>query len=174
MSDAPKKRASKGKFNPWPWGIGLGLTIVVVVNLYVVYLSRQNAPTLTRSDYYQAGVDFEQTLEAKRASQALGWQPEVSVCPAGSSEGICEVAFRLKDADGRALAGLSGTLVARRADSATHDAKVGFDDMGHGLYIAKVPISKTGYWRLATTFTAEGQTPWLDARRVHIDSAAHP
>lgn len=157
------------KFNPWPWSIALGLGVVVVVNLYVVYLSRQNAPTLTQQDYYQAGLRYEQTLDAKRASAALGWQPEVSVCPEGTVDGVCEVAYRLKGAQGEPIVGFAGALTAYRADDATQDVNVDFEEMGQGLYIAKMPVANAAYWHVNVKFAgADEKTRWLDERRVRI------
>jgi nitrogen fixation protein FixH len=149
------------------WIIAVVLGGTVLANGVMIAIAQRAAPTLEARDAYTQTLDWQHTLEARRAAEALGWRAEVRVCPEGRDDGACAVEYVLRDAAGRPVEGLRGRLDARRADSAGFDAGAELEPRGDGRYVARLPLGAGGAWRLDATL-AGGPAPWFDQRRVSV------
>ncbi len=149
------------------WIIGIVLGGTILANGVMIAIAQRAAPTLEAQDAYTQSLDWQQELEARRAGERLGWRAEVRVCPAGRAGDGCVVEYVMRDAAGRPVVGLRGTLKARRADSAGLDVSAVLDARGEGRYVATLPLGAGGAWRLDARLEG-GAAPWFDRRRVSV------
>ena len=146
--------------NPWPLGIVGGLSVVVGVNLWMLRVAASDPPIPEAERPYEAGVAYEATLAAQRASGALGFRASVDVV-AGRAR------LRLLGQDGAPVDGLQGTRQARRADRADQDFSAAWRPTAPGVYEAEATFPSGGVWRLQSRLEGAA-APFLDDRRVQV------
>ena len=146
--------------NPWPMGIVAGLGVVVSVNLWMVTVAAGDRPIQESERPYEAGVEFEKTLQAQRASVALGYSAQVEVV-----DGVARI--RVSDAQGAPVTGLRGVAEARRSDRADLDFDGQWAETAPGTYVASRPFPQGGHWRLQSRFEGAA-APFLDDRRLAV------
>jgi nitrogen fixation protein FixH len=146
--------------NPWPAGIVGGLGVVVAVNLWMLRVAASDPPIPEAERPYEAGVAFEATLAAQRASNALGFRAELDVLDGRAR-------LRVKDPAGAPVDGLRGVVQVRRADRADADFKAAWQPRGAGVYEADTAFPSNGVWRLQSQLDG-ASAPFLDDRRVAV------
>lgn len=146
--------------NPWPWGVGIGLLMVVGANAAMLTIAVRNAPVLEREQYYEASLVHQATIDARRASAALGWQATVEVAADG-------VRYRILDAEARPVVGLRGELRLTRADTEAADGTLPLVEAAPGEYRGALGATHRGVLRAEARLEG-GAVPWLDERRLVV------
>lgn len=125
--------------------IGLLLMSVGFVVTTVIAAHSDGGPQVV-DDYYQKSVDYEQTQALRGAAENSGWKVDVRNL-ADAVEGR-PLVVSVKDARGRPVSGLKGTLELRRPErSAAHAASALSPVVGApGTYEARVTPDREGLW----------------------------
>ena len=71
-SSARPARPQAGHWIPWIFVAGFAL--VISVNFALIWLAVGSFSGLAEAHPYRAGLDYNQTLAAARAQEALGWK----------------------------------------------------------------------------------------------------
>lgn len=140
----------------WPVGVIAALVFVAGVQTAFVIIASDNAPVLESETAYADALDYDRVIDARRAAAALGYTARVEV-----SGGA--VTYRLTDAAGAPVTGLTGALVYRRADTRAADATHPFTEAAPGVYRAARPAA-AGLLRAEARLAPADGTPWLDRR----------
>lgn len=140
----------------WPYGIIAALGFVIAVQAGLLIIASGNRPVLESETAYEDSLAYDAVVEARRAARALGWTVRVELAPDG-------VQYRLTDAAGQPVVGLTGTLSLTRADTDRTDAEAPFVEVAPGIYRADRP-ARGGLYRLAARLEG-GPDPWIDDRR---------
>jgi nitrogen fixation protein FixH len=164
--------SAQRSFNPWPWGIAALLFTVVAVNLYVWRLASRNAPIVDDASYYQLGVEYQQEIDRRNASAALGWRAHYE----WSAEGV---SLWLLNREGKAVEGLTGELELKRADTRASDLKAPLSSSRPGVYEAKLKGHLGGLHSYRVTLSqpeqaqgeqSQGEQVWLDVGSVTLEA----
>lgn len=156
MSPNPSPRAPGRRRSPWPYAIIAALGFVIAVQAALLTIASGNRPVLESESAYADALEYDTIVEARRAASALGWQVHVEL----SRD---RVQYRLRDAAGQPVSGLTGTLSLKRADTDRGDAESPFSEVAPGVYQAARP-ARGGVYRLAARLEG-GPQPWIDDRR---------
>lgn len=141
----------------WPYAIMGFLGFVVVVQAVFVTVATRNPPVLESETAYADSLHYDDVMQARAASSALGWRVTVEVDDAA-------VRYAIVDGIGAPVTGLSGTLRMGRSDTRAVDAEAAFEEIAPGVYrAARGPGD--GLYRLAARLEG-GPSPWIDDRRA--------
>lgn len=163
-----RKGWAKGpRQNPWPWGIGAGLGVVVVANAIMIDIAISNPSAPAAKDHYAESLRWDEVQAEHGRAQALGWQVELQPCDGVGPQG-CALGLRVRDADGVAVSGLHGRLVAQRADDPAldRDAEV-VATATPGSYQGVLALEQPGLYTVSIRLEG-GAAPWVDERRIRI------
>jgi nitrogen fixation protein FixH len=132
----------------WPLAVSAVLAVTVGANAVVFYLARDPGAAVVEPDYYRRAVRWDSTLAARRASAALGWTVSAALGPLSTGSRGTELAVRLADRDGRPLAGALVRAVLLHNRDAEHPLTAALVPRGAGLYVARLPLERTGRWEV--------------------------
>ncbi len=141
----------------WPYGIIISLSLVVVWLLSFVVFASSQMPVLESETAYADSLEYDRIMADRAASAALGWRVDVDVMDDA-------VVYRITDAEGRPVRGLSGTLRMARPDTQAADAEVEFAEQAPGVY--RAPRGGIGgVFRLAARLEG-GPEAFVDERKA--------
>ena len=134
--------------------------IIIAVNTVFITAAFKSFSGEDVERSYLQGLDYNQTLERRRAQDAMGWQAQVEV-EAG------EVLIAIQTQAGEPVTGLRLLGRLRHPADTDNDQALEFEAIEPGLYRAAFDPSLSGQWRLVAQ-TGE-ETPfdmehalWLD------------
>lgn len=148
----------------WPVGIATGLGLVVAANaiMIAIAISHPSAPAST--DHWAESLAWDHELALRDRSVALGW----SIAALGRhGDGL---ALRVIDREGRALAGLRGTVTLERADTAAHDLRVELRELDAGRYLADGAASQRGLVRLTLDVVNQAGERFVTRQQLELDA----
>lgn len=120
---------------------------IVAANAIFISLAVKTFPGEQVDKSYLQGVNYNDTIAARRAQESLGWKAAIGVARIGEDARI-ELTFR--DRDGAPLADLEVSgMLGRPADN-NDDRTLEFTAQGDGAYAALVKALPGGLWRLET------------------------
>lgn len=157
MSDPQSHHGATHRRSRWPYGIIGALAFVVSAQAAMIAIASNNPPVLESETAYADSLRYDDVVDARRASAALGWTAAVEVTADA-------VVYTVTDAAGAPVAGLSGGLRMARPDTRAADAEVAFAEVAPGVYRAP-RAAGAGVFRLSARL-AGGPSPWLDERRA--------
>jgi nitrogen fixation protein FixH len=159
--------------NPWPWGIGVGLGVVVVANAIMIDIAISNPSIPAAKDHYAESLRWDEVQAEHERAQALGWQVELLPCTSVEPPG-CALGLRVRDAEGVAVSGLHGRLVAQRADDPALDrhAEV-VATATAGDYQGVLALGQPGLYTVSIRLEG-GAAPWVDQRRLRLALPERP
>lgn len=141
----------------WP-GLVVSLLImsITAVALTIVAATSDGGVQVVEN-YYEQAAAWDSTQARQAASDALGWQATLRVEPAGA-EGLRAVVVSVRDAEGRPVEGLAGTLTARRPHRSAAVATAPLVEAATpGVYRQALPLAAPGLWDFEIAATrAEG------------------
>ena len=160
-------RPAEPRSGRWiPWAFVAGLALVIAVNAALIWFAVGSFSGLAEAHPYQAGLAHNRTLAAARAQEALGWQADLAVEPAGTS-GEVLVLLALRDRDGAPVAAESVTAEFVRPAAKGHDRVAALTSEGAGRYEATVPLGLHGQWEVRILARHAGGS-WQTAQRVMV------
>lgn len=172
-SDLARKDRGAARF----WGslvIGLlGTQVLIGVGSIIIATGDPSAAVVP--DYYQKALNWDEERASQAASDALGWQTEITVSDGVDRTGRRTLLVRLLDRGGQAVedATVSARLYhhARAAQSQT----VQFRDRGNGYYTAVPAMGRAGLWQMElTAVPSDDDTTFLKSQTVRAGLATVP
>ncbi len=131
-------------------------TIIAVNVTFAIYAVRSFPGEDVRRSYLQ-GLNYNDTLTARRAQEALGWIASAEL-RSQSSGAILEVVLSTRDAARIEDAALTGEL--EWPTNSQFDRALTFEPQGEGRYLARLGTLTPGRWRLRAN--AQRQSDGLD------------
>jgi nitrogen fixation protein FixH len=112
----------------------------------MVYLAISDGSFAIEPDYYQKGLNWDDTAAQLRNNQRLGWKADVQVGEDVSVLSERTVSCSLTDQAGRGLDGAEVELEAFPHVRGSERATVALSPAGNGLYQAKLRFGRKGVW----------------------------
>jgi nitrogen fixation protein FixH len=160
-------RPAEPRSGRWiPWAFVAGFALVIAVNAALIWFAVGSFSGLAEAHPYQAGLAHNRTLEAARAQEALGWEADLAVAPAGIP-GEVLVSVTLRDRSGAPVAAESVMAEFIRPAAKGHDRVATLISEGAGRYEATVPLGLHGQWEVRISARHAGGS-WQTAQRVMV------
>jgi len=144
----------------WPLLIVAFLLMSVGVSVTALLLAGADGGAQVIDDYYQKGVNWEETAVERAASRALGWQISLDVLEQEEEvPGLRRLEVRVIDREGQAVQGLHGVVRLFRPQTVEAVAEMPVLPVTgqNGLYSQLVPIGTDGIWDFELRLEREGQ-----------------
>lgn len=122
---------------------------IILMNAVFITLAIRSFPGEDAPHPYQAGLDFNDALERRRAQAALGWSETVDVLRGDDAQ----IVIVMRDAAAAPLSGLSIDAELRRPADAGEDRTLVFEALGGGRYRAYLDGAAAGQWELRARAT---------------------
>ena len=137
--------------------------VMFAVNGVFLYHAITSFPGEDVKKSYLQGLDYNSTLQAKAAQQALGWQ-----AAAGVEDD--RLVFRLSDATGESLSSYHVTAQLRRAACDTGDQMLVLQPSDAGEYVSDVSRLEVGRWdvRFEVLESETGSVKFIADKRITI------
>lgn len=131
----------------WKWFPALLLGATVIFGAWRVALVLDDPSFAADEQAYAHGQAWDAELARRAATDELAWQLELAPPPASAAaEGT--VQLRVRDADGRPVEGLAGSLIGFHNARAGQPRAADFAAGGEpGLYRATLPVDRAGLWQ---------------------------
>lgn len=135
----------------WKWGgVILGfLGLQILLSGVAVFLATSDPSNVIVEGYYEQALSWDQQRQQQAASDALGWQSQITL---GKPQGIMGerlLTIQLIDPAGQPVQGcqLDGEIFhhARGRDV----FKLHFEEQAPGNYTAVVPLKRSGIWEIS-------------------------
>jgi len=128
------------------WGlVVVGLLCAHVSGMILAVRIATGDPTFTSvPDYYQRAVAWDDQAAAQRASDALGWQAEVTSSALGD-----RLVVVVRDAHGAPVDGLVGVVSAYHHARTRDVYDAPLTARGDGTYFAAIGVGAPGAWQVA-------------------------
>ena len=118
---------------------------IIAVNVAFAFIAVRSFPGEDVRRSYLQGLQYNETLAARRAQAELGWRVTAGLRQ-GDEGGVVEVVVTGRDGAPVAGAHLTGDL--QWPTDSRHDRALNFQSAGAGRYTAPVPDLTSGRWRL--------------------------
>lgn len=138
----------------WPALVVALLGAVVVADAVMIWVAVSDPSFAVEEDYYPRAVAWDETMAARRRSDALGWSVRWALAPQAPGAGGTEVTAILVDRSGAPVEGARVTLETFHNARAATVLRAELRAIGDGRYAAVLPMRRPGLWEMR-----------LDARR---------
>ena len=129
-----------------PWTFLAGFLVVLAANATLVIVALSSWTGLTTERAYAQGVNYNQTLAAARAQEALGWQAELSV--EAEDPRRAEIRFSLTDRDGWPVKVELVRARFVRPTQSGQDVEIMLETRGGTDYRGEAELPLPGLWDL--------------------------
>ncbi|MDX1547553.1 MAG: FixH family protein [Rhodothermales bacterium] len=130
----------------WPGFIVSLLIMSITAVALTIVAATSDGGVQVVENYYEQAAAWDSTQARRAASDALGWQATLHMEPAGT-EGLRAVVVSVRDAEGRPVDGLAGTVTARRPHRSAAVATVPLvESATPGVYRQALPVAAPGLW----------------------------
>lgn len=152
----------------WPWAIAGALAFVVLAYVVMIRLSLTHPSVPAATDHYADAARYDEILAERKAAAALGWDVDVGSCEVAVAADRCRLLVRVRDRTRAPIAGLTGSIDARRPDDAALDRHGPITDLGEGLYEASLAIGRSGVYALELRLHG-GEGAWVGVREASLE-----
>ena len=139
---------------------------VFAANAVFIFLALDTFTGLSTEDPYQRGLAYNQTLEARAAQRALGWNAEVWFSQTNGGQGRLNV--MLRDRAGQPLEDLSVMGQVRRPTNVGYDQDVILTRSGPGAYASEMNLPLLGQWDVRLTAQSRSGARFEMERRIWL------
>jgi nitrogen fixation protein FixH len=144
--------------------VGL-LSLSVIASLLTVFAARSDGGAQVIDDYYHKAANWDSTRALQAASDALGWQVDLTAEPAQGTARI--VRLHLQNKHGEPVIGLQGTISAFRPQQAQMVDEAALIETEPGVYQQQLTMPQPGLWDFEIDATRDG-TPFLKRIRLEV------
>ncbi len=150
-SEAVATGDNRAMRNPWVLTM-LGIIVTVfVVNAIFISLAVSNRPDVYRAT--DGSMASEGSYIAQRRGwETLGWSSSLRIGDALRVGSPAAFRFAVADERGEPVVGGRAQLVAERPSSGDSDLSVPMTETAPGQYVASLPLTLQGAWRVAVEF----------------------
>ena len=150
------KKQNKSQFTGWHFLIFIVgfFGVVITANVTMAYFAIDTFSGLETDDAYRKGRDYNQTLEAAKQQEALGWQEEINLVKNGSGINAAHyITLILVGAE--AETGLTARLLIRRPATDTEDQMINLVETTPGTFVGVIKLLDEGRWKHSLVITKE-------------------
>lgn len=130
--------------------LGLNVSIVAAT----VYLAHSDRSFAVEPGYDEKAMRWDETVEARRRSDSLGWDATVHL---GDGGGAPRLTVLLTARDGAPVEGASVVAVAFASVRASQRYRLELGAAGPGRYEAVLPSPRAGLWQVQVRASREGE-----------------
>ena len=134
----------------WPIGITVTLTVFVIANLLLMRIAGADPSFAVEPDYYRKAVTFDSTMDAERASVALGWTASSVLSP---NDAGAMLTVTLVDGHGAPVSDATVTISARFVARANDVLTASLNEVAPGRYSATIGARHAGQWEIRVNAT---------------------
>ncbi|MCA8902364.1 MAG: FixH family protein [Hyphomonas sp.] len=164
---------SKSGFTLKGWHVLLMMVaffgFMFVVNGIFLWASITSFPGEDEQKSYLQGLNYNDTIEARRISAEAGWQAQAGLVGAGETQALL---VRLFDAEGNPLAAEAVTAQIRRTATDGADIALTVERTAAGEYTARVGDLSNGLWEArieADIPNEDGTTPFVVKKSLIVE-----
>jgi len=139
--------------------------VIFAVNAVMVRAAVSSFGGLETESSYQAGLDFEREAAAARAQAALRWQIDARLSPRRGA--ATRLTIDARDADGRALTGLTASARLVRPTDQQDDRAIALQETLPGAFAGSV-TALAGQWDLVLELKRDGVRVFRSKNRVML------
>ncbi len=148
---------SQSPFSPWPYVIIASFVLLAIFDSYIVTVALQTSTGTIEDRPYQAGLDYEKVVQAKRASQAINASLSMQ-----SSEN--EIEFKLIGLPSGSNKVLEVRLI--RPDSPSLDQSFHLESSTN-LFLKKLETRlKRGLWMIQAHVEMDSKEYYFEFRQI--------
>lgn len=136
----------------WPGIIFMFLGISFTLMSITFYLAISDESFGVEEDYYAKAVVWDETASQKAASDALGWNAEVTLAPTLDLSGKRAVMVVLTDNEGEAVEATPSPVFAFHHARRNETQNFDLARIARGRYSAGAPLERDGLWQLRLRF----------------------
>ncbi len=149
----------------WPAALVAVLAITVVANGAVYWAANHDRSFAVEPDYYQRAIDWDSTVARGQRSTALGWVTAIRLAPPEAGHATLSVTLTTREGLPLDSADVRAALSHNAEGANVYEVRLLAS--GPGLYVARIPSTAQGLWRvdLAATRGAD-----VYSRRITVDN----
>jgi nitrogen fixation protein FixH len=136
--------ARRSRWIPWAF-VGFFVVLAAIQGV-MIWFAIESFSGLTAEDAYQRGIAYNQTLAAKEAETALGWQVTLAWRADRSGPAKGRLELKILDRLGQPLQGAEVSARLRRPVGPDNTTTVALKSSGPGLYGADLALALRGQW----------------------------
>lgn len=152
------KNQKKSQFTGWHFLFSIVgfFGVIITANLTMAYFAIDTFSGLETEDAYRKGRDYNETLQAAKRQEALGWREEISLVSSGSGVGAAHhITVILKGAE--AETGLKATLLVRRPATNSDDQLIALVETTPATFEGVVKSLGLGRWKVSLVVKKQGE-----------------
>ena len=142
-----------------------GFMLVLMVNFTMAYFATSTFSGLATDHAYEKGLAFNQTIEAGRKQEAMGWKVDAQVEPEANHGAHVTITYRTPD--GKPVDGMVVKARFVRPTAKGHDREVALAQVGPGAYATLQELPLAGVWDLSVA-AAGTDVNYLINRRIIV------
>jgi nitrogen fixation protein FixH len=146
-----------------PWAFLAGFLVVLAANVTLITVALSSWTGLTTERAYAQGLDYNRTLAAARAQDALGWQAELTV--EARDPQWAEVRLSLTDREGRPIRAELVRVRFVRPTQSGQDVEITLATRGGTDYRGEAELPLPGLWDLHL-LAVQGEARYQTTKRV--------
>lgn len=152
------KKQTKSQFTGWHFLIFIVgfFGVVITANVTMAYFAIDTFSGLETDDAFRKGRDYNQTLEAAKQQEALGWQEELTLVKNGSGMNAAHY-ITLTLAGAEAETGLTATLLIRRPATDADDQMLSLVETTPGTFVGVIKLLDAGRWKRSLVVKKAGE-----------------
>lgn len=153
----------------WKWMPAGLLFVTVIFAVWRIEKAVGDPHFASVDNYYQAAEGWDLHMEEVRASEAMGWKVRLEpIAASTTSDG--EVVFLVVDAEGKAVEGITGEMVAFHNAYPKERFQRTLQSPEAGRLEASLPLSRAGLWRWQLRLHY-GEEQWVGDLRLPVQRA---
>lgn len=149
MNSVTEKHKTR-RFTGWHFLIFIVgfFAVVITANVTMAYLALDTFSGLETEDAYRKGRDYNETLQAAKRQEALGWKEEISLIKNGEGANASHhITLTLRGAE--AETDLKVTLLVRRPATDVDDQLIALVETTPATFEGVVKSLAVGRWKLS-------------------------
>ncbi len=150
------KKQNKSQFTGWHFLIFIVgfFGVIITANMTMAYFAIDTFSGLETDDAYRKGREYNQTLEAAKQQETLGWQENLTLVKNGSGINAAHY-ITLTLAGAEAETGLTATLLIRRPATDAADQMIKLVETKPGTFVGVIKLLDEGRWKRSLVITKE-------------------
>ena len=130
--------------------------VIITANLTMAYFAIDTFSGLETDDAYRKGRDYNQTLDAAKRQEALGWQEEITLVKNGSGMNAAHyITLTLHGAESEK--DLTATLLIRRPATNANDQLINLVETTPRVFVGVIKSLEPGRWKRSLVVKKQGE-----------------
>ena len=148
-----------------PWFFVMFFAVIAVIDGVMVTIAVETQPGVVTEHAYEHGLEYDKTIAAEKAQEALGWHSAVAL---KGDKNAPVLAFSLRDKDNAGLEGAHARAHIIRPVQDGYDFDLALVENGSGVYSAPVSFPLSGQWHIRV------DVEWQDHQYQHNQTIIVP